>query len=192
MLFPYEQGLLFVDYLYSEGGYPGVNAAFENLPQSTEQILHPERYLEGEAPQLVSLPPLTGTLEADWQFVDENVLGEFFLSVYLEQYVNSNDAASAADGWGGDRYAVYYRPDDDGLVLVYRIMWDSASDAKEFHNTYRTLGQNRFGSTPDSDTCWEGEDAICIYLDNAETLIIRAPDRDDITSIETLFSEILK
>ncbi|MBN1314921.1 MAG: hypothetical protein JXA42_05620 [Anaerolineales bacterium] len=192
MMFPYEEGLLFVDYLYSEGGYPGIDAAFANPPQSTEQILHPERYLAGESPQIISLPPLTGTLGTDWQFVDENVLGEFFLRVYLEQYVDPQAAAEAADGWGGDRYAVYYRPENDDLVLVYRIVWDSESEAKEFHSTFRTLGRNRFGVGPDEDTCWERQDAICIYLQGDETLLVRAPNRDVITSIEPLFPEITR
>lgn len=187
MMFPYEQGAAFVNYLYEEGGYREIDHAFANPPKSTEQIMHPERYLEGETPQIVTLPPLTGTLGSDWQFVDENVLGEFTLQQYLEQYVGEQTASQAADGWGGDRYAVLYRPENDDLALVLRIAWDTPAEAKEFLGAFQTMAKNRFGSNPTRNTCWEGGDAMCIYLTDDETLIIRAPGLDDIAKIEPLF-----
>ena len=45
MLFPYEQGLRFVRTLYAQGGWDAVNDAYRDPPRSTEQLLHPERYL---------------------------------------------------------------------------------------------------------------------------------------------------
>ena len=69
LMFPYEAGLEFVSTLYLEGGYPAVDDAFLDPPQSTEQILHPEKYLAGETPQVVTLPPLTETLVSGWEWV---------------------------------------------------------------------------------------------------------------------------
>ncbi len=44
LLFPYQQGLAFVNGLGASGGWEAVNRAFGRLPDSTEQILHPEKY----------------------------------------------------------------------------------------------------------------------------------------------------
>jgi hypothetical protein len=67
-VFPYNEGFEFVLQLYSGGDLfaPGdfavLEAAWNNLPQSSEQIIHHERYVAGDAPLAVSLPPLTPTL----------------------------------------------------------------------------------------------------------------------------------
>jgi len=41
--------------LYKQGGWDRVSKAFTELPQSTEQILHPEKYFDHEAPVKVRL-----------------------------------------------------------------------------------------------------------------------------------------
>lgn len=190
LMFPYEAGYVFVQTLHQEGGYSLVDSAYLSPPQSTEQILHPEKYLAGEAPQVVSLPPLTETLGSGWQFVDDNVLGEFTLRVYLEQQVSDDEAAAAAEGWGGDRYAVYHSQETGGLVMVLRVVWDTADEAAEFMSEYLAFGEARFGSPPEgkkAEPCWSGEDAICAYRAGTETLIIRAPDLETIADLEALF-----
>ncbi|NIV38832.1 MAG: hypothetical protein GWN58_58275, partial [Anaerolineae bacterium] len=48
--FPYDQGLTYVEFLYNRGNWAEVNRAYDELPASTEQILHPEKYLAGEQP----------------------------------------------------------------------------------------------------------------------------------------------
>jgi hypothetical protein len=45
--------------LYKQGGWDRVSKAFTELPQSTEQILHPEKYFAHEAPVKVTLPDIT-------------------------------------------------------------------------------------------------------------------------------------
>ena len=62
LLFPYQEGLIWTRRLYGEGGWDRVSKAFTELPQSTEQILHPEKYFAHEAPVKVTLPDLTPLL----------------------------------------------------------------------------------------------------------------------------------
>src|SRR5215831_12949594 len=45
LLFPYQEGLTWTRTLYGQGGWSQVSQAFTTLPQSTEQIMHPEKYL---------------------------------------------------------------------------------------------------------------------------------------------------
>ncbi len=60
---PYSDGPAFVEGIYEEAGWEGVNAVYENPPASTEQVIHPEKYGE-DAPTNVSVatPP-----SDDWE-----------------------------------------------------------------------------------------------------------------------------
>jgi hypothetical protein len=62
LLFPYQQGTDWAKTLFRQAGWNRVSQAFTELPQSTEQILHPEKYLAHESPMKVSLPDITGLL----------------------------------------------------------------------------------------------------------------------------------
>src|SRR3989440_12897217 len=62
LLFPYQDGEKWVNALYKRGGWNEVSQAFTTLPQSTEQILHPEKYFAHEAPVMVTLPDIAPLL----------------------------------------------------------------------------------------------------------------------------------
>ena len=119
--FPYSSGYRFVETLYDAGGFEAIDAAWADPPRSTEHILHPERYLAGDAPQIVTLPPLTDTLGVGWELLEDDILGEFFLREYLDQQLAAAVAERAAEGWGGDRYAVYWNEATGGLVMALRL-----------------------------------------------------------------------
>ena len=69
-------GPQFVFRHYLEDGFETVNELYQHPPQSTEQVLHPEKYLEGEGPRTVSLPDLASALGDGWRQRDSGVLGE--------------------------------------------------------------------------------------------------------------------
>lgn len=179
--FPYNEGFEFVLTLFTEGDgtFELIDQAWQNLPTSTEQIIHPDRYFAGDNPILVSLPPLTATLGAGWQRLDEDVFGEFFLREYLAQQLSLADAETAAEGWGGDRYAVYGNENGE-VVMVLRLVWDTTQNSQQFAAAYPEYPTNLFNTTsttqPDGGQCWQGElDVICFYQNGDESLIVRAP-----------------
>lgn len=179
--FPYNEGFEFVLTLFTEGGgtFELIDQAWQNLPTSTEQIIHPDRYFAGDNPIPVSLPPLTATLGAGWQRLDEDVFGEFFLREYLSQQLSLADAETAAEGWGGDRYAVYGNENGE-VVMVLRLVWDTTQDSQQFAAAYPEYPVSLFNITsntqPDGGQCWQGElDVICFYQNGDESLIVRAP-----------------
>ena len=182
--FPYEAGLAFAQALYNEGGFARVDEAWRELPTSTEQILHPTRYLADDAPKTVTLISLLDTLGADWEQVTEGVLGEFFLREYLALQVSAEDAAAAAEGWGGDHYAVYRNDRQNLSVMTLRHTWDTLSEVAEFATTYSIYATQRYGvtATVQNDlSCWSGivngvNDATCFYQNDQETFIVRAPN----------------
>jgi hypothetical protein len=198
LTFPYEQGLAFALSRYQEGGWSAVDAAYARLPQSTEQILHPERY-PGNVPRLVSLPPLTGTLGSGWRLVDENVLGEFTLSAYLDVYLIQSQAAQAAAGWGGDRYAVYRNANSGQTLLALLVAWDDSAEEAEFVTAYQEYALERMGNAlprPEGTgrTWWIGKkDALLLARSSApsaqtRTLIVLAPDEGTARRVLQAFS----
>jgi len=194
LFFPYEAGLVFVNALYSEGGWDAVDAAYDDLPRSTEQILHRERYPD-DVPVEVTLPPLTDTLGSDWRLVDQDVLGEFGLQLYLGVQLSQADTEAAAEGWGGDRYAVYWREDESGFVLALRLVWDTPVDAVEFFTSYVEFAEARFGAGPartegEHRLWWSGQDVMLLAQNEQdETLVLIAPDQAMLEVVYTLFPE---
>jgi hypothetical protein len=187
LFFPYEYGLTFVEDLYEAGGWAAVDAAYADPPLSTEQILHPERYRAGDAPQIVALPPLTDTLGTGWRQVDEDVLGEYFTRFYLTQQISTDEAMAAAEGWGGDRYTVFYSEATGALAMALHITWDTPGDAEEFVDAYVTYATRRFdgdGLTEGAQTCWTGEaDALCLTWGSVDTIIALGPDEPTVESL---------
>ncbi len=195
LMFPYDEGAVFVEHLYQQGGWPAVNAAFAQPPVSTEQILHPERYPE-DIPQVVSLPPLTDTLGNGWHQVDEDILGEFQLGLYLALHEPQQTASQAAAGWDGDRYAVYWNGDETDYVLVMKNVWDDESEADEFVQTYTQFATDRHGQEPtqpqDNQHRWSldgQETTLLIKNQSLETLVILAPNQTTLQAVYELFPE---
>jgi len=184
-MFPYVQGQEFVQVLYDQGGWQAVNNAYANPPVSTEQIIHPFRY-PGDTPITVVLPDLTLTLGDGWEQVVSDVVGEWYTYLILAKgydpaiRIDDNDAYRAAEGWGGDAYAVYHNATTNQTVLVIRCIWDSRSDAREYYNAFLQYGDARWGSsvTRDSNmTTWQTDgQSAAIQYESSTTQLIISPD----------------
>jgi hypothetical protein len=143
LLFPYGDGFNFVRRLYQTGGgSAGVDDAFRNPPQSTEQILHPEKYRSREKPVEVTLPDLAATMGAGWRKINSNVMGELDFRLVLEQLTDTGRAARGSAGWGGDRWMLLEK--DGRPALVMKTVWDSENDARNFFDTFGLAMRNRF------------------------------------------------
>jgi hypothetical protein len=185
--FPYLNGLEFVQVIYDQGGFEAVNDVWKNPPTTTEQIIHPDRYLSGNPALDVSITPLDDVLGQAWELTDEDTLGEFYLREYLAQQLDNSQVDLAATGWGGDRYVIYFNDDIDEAALLLRIAWDTPADRDEFESAYIIFADQRFGFPSDQRTesgrCWIGDDVICIKSIGEDTLIIRVPAVDIADSI---------
>jgi hypothetical protein len=133
LLFPYTAGQAFVLPVKTSAGWKAVDALYDDLPRSTEQVLHPAKYRSGEEPVAVKLPSrLAADMGKGWSEAIQDTFGEFQLGVWLrESGIRSSDASAAAAGWGGDRLAVLSGP-DEAWAVVLRSTWDTADDATAF------------------------------------------------------------
>ena len=173
-IFPYSYGLTFTLSLWQEGGWPAVDAAYRNLPVSTEQILHPELYPD-ETPFSVVIPlDITATLGEGWRELDSGVMGEWYTFLILARSINpdaqvdDDTAFAAAAGWGGDAYQVFYNDATGQTVLVMLTSWESAGERAEFVTAFQQYGDSRFGVP----AALEGDDLIWAYDGGASGLYL--------------------
>jgi hypothetical protein len=122
LIFPYLTGADFMQWFMLN--YPDTVPYGPRLPQSTEQILHPDKYRQGDPPVDLAFDDTTGV-------VYENGLGELETRILLTELTGSEATASAgALGWAGDRYAVLQSNGDH--ALVWWSVWDDVSAANKF------------------------------------------------------------
>jgi hypothetical protein len=197
-IFPYTYGQSFVGYLHDQGGWEVVDQAYENPPVSTEQILHPEKY-PNNTPVSVSLPDLSGSLGEGWQEVDHGVMGEWYtyliLAFGLDQQarIGETEAQTAAAGWGGDAYEVYYNERKDETVMVLQTTWDSQKDAAEFSTAFQQYADARFGSSKVSSSggqTWEIPGTYLQFnIDGQTTTWLQAPDSTTAQALHETLAE---
>jgi len=142
--FPYLYGAGFVGAVLKSRSWRGLDTSYVTLPSSTEQIMHPERFLDRDDPVKIKMPDLAGALGADWKKADGDVNGEFGYLVALAEFIPKRAAKTAAAGWGGDRYALYENTVTGALLLGQFTTWDTESDAKEFFDAYSERTDKRY------------------------------------------------
>lgn len=126
LIAPYADGLEFVRYLREhQGGFEAVNRAFRKPPVSTEQILHPEKYVASEAVLALPAPAAPPGFSGDG-FRD--VMGEQGLRLLFEDWAPASDAALAASDWGGDRLALF--AEGNQRIVLWHLAFDSEAAAK--------------------------------------------------------------
>jgi len=124
---PYQLGPPLIDAITAEGGGSAVDAAFEDPPVSSEQVLDPTLYLSGEAPLDVAEPL------ADGESFDQGTFGQFLLLLLLDDGgVDLDVAREAAIGWGGDQYVAWR--DGDQTCLRVAFEGDTPADTTEIED----------------------------------------------------------
>lgn len=170
LLFPYQAGQPFVEELYRRGGrsWTLVDLAERTRPPTTtEQILHPDKWIDAEA----TLPVRLGAPGAGWHRLTGGTFGEWQTGQLLALAGRADPDAAA--GWGGDRYALYRRgtgacstPCAGRDALVLRWRFDTPGDLGEFVPALRAaLRERRAG----------GKEAVAVA--GGRVTLAVAPDR---------------
>ena len=156
---PYLDGFFF----HQRVGLDGVDDLFNDLPESSEQILDHDKYREDEQPVEVVLPEL----ELDgYEIYLDTRMGQKDLELLLGEAVDLKQAEAAAVGWGGDRLRIYNRGSDDAVfVLAYR--GDSKEDAAELAAAFSDYEQTMVPSNSFSLIQNNGADLLVIFASDS-------------------------
>lgn len=174
LLFPYEQGMMWVRQLHQRGGWKAVDDAFTNLPQSTEQIMHPEKYFAHETPVKIDAPDLTRALGRGWRRIDADVNGEWGYYLILDEFLkNDQESRAAAAGWGGDRYALYENRLTHETMLAQLTAWDTEQDAREFFDAYVKRTARRYADSKEESGNATGVATQSVFSTKEGTVVVR-------------------
>jgi len=150
---PYADGGAYVNSLVERGGWEAVAAAHESLPASSEQVIH----RSDEEPAPISIDD---TARGGWAVVElgetrAQRLGEAAVFAFFRAQAWRHDipelsgafeggqdgpfdaynfTSRPSAGWGNDRLLVYR--DDDASGYVWKTVWDTERDAREFAEAY--------------------------------------------------------
>lgn len=189
--FPYIEGVNFISELKDRGGWDAVNKAYIDIPRSTEQIIHPEKY-GVDAPTDVEVDDNSGE---DWIILGRDTLGEFAIFVMfwnqgIVQFTIKDwrytYSSNASEGWDGDEIVVYKEKNGDRYGYVWQIVWDSGKDAKEFLDAYEWMLWSMDAVFIEEEGVWkvDSNDFIKI-IEEEETLItiVNAPSPEEFKEI---------
>ncbi len=133
---PYIHGLKFTFSVFKKGKWKGVNKILTDPPVSSEQILHPGKYIKRELP-LESKP---GYSPAGYNLYHSGTIGEYMLNILLMEKNMYKDVAS---GWGGDTFNLFYK--GESYVLVWKSVWDKEEYCERFFTDFRNFTESEFG-----------------------------------------------
>lgn len=142
LLFPYRVGPPFVATILSAAGQARLDEAFRHPPTTSEQLIHPERFLAGEGALPVAEPPTNAGAKP----IDQGVFGELGFLQQLENVITDPDQLRrAAAGWGGDRYVAW----DEGAKTCVRVdvVMDTPQDADELRSALNRWVNAHKGAT---------------------------------------------
>lgn len=144
LLFPYAQGLMFQHKVVAKMGKDGFKEVFRRAPQSTQEILHPQRYLDKQtAPdlKLAAFPQ-----EKEWKRLTEGTMGEFDHKVLLKQYAGSMELL--AENWRSGKYQLWEaRKNSSQVALAYGSEWSDEKTAAQFFAAYKDVLKKKWKKT---------------------------------------------
>lgn len=173
--FPYDTGFSFVSRLVADGGIAAVDQAYRLVPETVEQVIHPEKYYSLEPARDVTLttPTLTG-----YEVAEEGAFGEWNLQLYLEELLGGGPAAIASAGWGGDDYRLFSSATE--VAFAYRYQGDTPRDAEELADALvdavaegMAVGNGQVG---EDSTTFSGDDYAFVQRVGADVLFVAASD----------------
>jgi len=210
---PYSDGPAFVEHVREDGNWSAVDSAYDQVPNTSQEVMYPERY-PNETTQNLSAPDQTAERweqlsvpgRPDYGIAGEPALFVMFAaptfdgdpdapfierSEFLAGGQNSLDpydySADVTDGWDGDRLTPY-RNDDNETGYVWQLAWESRGDAEAFASGYGQLLRHYGGDPADgrADTyelSGKFEGAYSVQLDGSTVRIVHAPTVEELQQL---------
>ena len=156
------------------GGGKAIATALRTFPQTTEQLLHIDKFLERERALTVRLPNRVG----DSTLSKSETFGELDLRNLLRAF-GLRSAAGAAAGWGGGRLALYRLP-DGSTVTALVLRWDDIHEATEWRSTAMDFVAAAFpgltaADCPPVDRCWSGPRELASAVLGTRAVFVSGP-----------------
>ncbi|HWX38249.1 MAG TPA: hypothetical protein VNY09_03345 [Candidatus Sulfotelmatobacter sp.] len=185
LLFPYIAGIKFTQHLLKAGsGWPDFYKVFDKPPASTQQIMHPDLYLQGVIPAKVELPAIRGVVSSEWKKLDENDMGEFGVQEILKQFMAKDRATALAAGWSGDRYAIFENQKNKRTMLEFRLRFSNDAAAARFFGAYSEILETKYDQRtnlmrrPNFFSFDTPEDSVFVRCNDSDCFVLEGGTRE--------------
>jgi hypothetical protein len=174
-LFPYVQGMGFIQAGLQLGGWKDLNRLFEHPPEATKQIFEPQIYFHHQAlPQIALAHPPALEQVAGLRFLSENALGDLGYYCLLGQLISEDEAKAVGASWLADRYLLYEHSGGSDFALVARTRWTNPEASLAFFRDYHAILAHKYPElTPDKRS---SADLFIGSAANGVTLLLRKGD----------------
>ena len=124
---PYILGPGLIAAILDEGGQERLDASFVTPPATSEAVMQPDTYLEGQVALAVPTPTVDGPE------IDRGVVGALGLAQILGEssflLTGAGEISDSVDGWGGDQYVAWAT--GDRTCVRANFVGDTAADTAE-------------------------------------------------------------
>ncbi len=142
LIFPYTDGLLFQHDVIARFGTEGLKRVFEQPPETTQQILQPDLYVEGFDPSPPELAQVA--IPKGFKRVYDGTFGQLDHRILLEHHLGEQDRGELLDKWRGGRFEVLEKRRTGQSMLRYAVRWDDLEAAREYYHLYRQVCERKW------------------------------------------------
>ncbi len=163
------------------GGRAALATALRTFPQTTEQLLHVDKFLEREPPLATRLPARIG----ETKLSTSETFGELDVRNLL-QAVGVPNAAGVASGWGGGRLGLYLTGQGDAVAALV-LRWDTSEDAAEWRDALPRYVAAAFPDAtahdcPPLDRCWSTTTELAVGTLGETSVFVSGPGSDAVAA----------
>jgi hypothetical protein len=163
------------------GGRKAIRSALSRFPDTTEQLLHVDKFLERER----ALPVRLASRVGDLRLTATETFGELDLQNLLRA-VGVPNAADVAAGWGGGRVGLY-QSGQGTFVAALVLRWDTLEDAVEWRSAVPSYVAAAFpGSVahdcPPLDRCWSSTFDLAAGVLGQSSVFASGPGADAVAA----------
>jgi hypothetical protein len=164
------------------GGSTALGSALRTFPQTTEQLLHIDKFLEREPPITIRLPSRV----AEARLSASETFGELSVRNLLRA-AGLREAENVGAGWGGGRLALYLSSRGEAIAALV-LRWDSPEDAAEWRVGVAQYVAALFGSAlsrdcPPLDRCWAaGTTELAAGTVGQTSVFVSGPDAANVAA----------
>jgi hypothetical protein len=134
--------MLFQNALLQHDGQDAFAEVFRRAPISTQQILHPDKYIAKVTPTSPELPQ--PHLPSRYKGLIGGSLGELEHTILIEQFAGKETARDLAPHWLGCNFELREDRKAKRAVLLYAVEWDTRENAQRYFAVYRQALQKKW------------------------------------------------
>ena len=142
LIFPYTDGLLFQHDMVERFGTDGLKRVFQNPPETTQQILQPDLYINRPDPSPAE--PARIAMPRGFKRVYDGTFGQLDHRILLAHHLGDEDRRDLLDRWRAGRFEVFENKRGGRAVLRYAVRWDDEDAATEYYHLYREVCERKW------------------------------------------------